>query len=173
MGLLTENASQYYAGEQTQVYNLAVPTTNILNWGGDTTLVATVSGVSNTNYAIYINNVLQIENTDYSLTATNQVTVSAALVTNDVIKLGLLDDALWANNGSYEYISLNDVINNFLVSPGTGGISTGSSNMCSLIPSVSAGSKRRKNFLRNLQFVNFVPFEVSAITSAFLPFLIN
>ena len=115
MGLLTENASQYYAGEQAQVYNAAVPTTNILTWTGDTTLVATVSGVSNTNYALYINNVLQIENTDYSLTATNEVTVSAALVTNDVIKLRILTDALWANYGGYEYTPLSEVINNFMM----------------------------------------------------------
>jgi len=115
MGLLTENASQYYAGEQAQVYNAAVPTTNILTWTGDTILVATISGVSNTNYAIYINNVLQVENTDYSLTAKNEVTVSAALVTNDVIKLRILTNALWANYGGYEYTPLSEIINNFMM----------------------------------------------------------
>ena len=113
IGLLTETASQYYAGEQTQIYNGGV--TNIVDWTGDVILVATVSGTSNTNYAVYINNVLQIENTDYSLTANNQVTVSAALVNGDVIKIRILAPALWNNYGSYEYTPLTEVINNFMM----------------------------------------------------------
>jgi len=120
IGLLTETASQYYAGEQTQVYD-AIAVNNVITWTGDTLLIATVSSTSITNYAIYINNVLQIENTDYSLTATNEVTVTAALVNNDVIKLRILVPALWNNYGSYEYTPLTEVINNFMMTyTGTG-----------------------------------------------------
>jgi len=36
-------------------------------------------------------------------------------VAGDVVVIELLDDAKWANYGSYEYIKIEDVINNFLV----------------------------------------------------------
>jgi len=118
MGLLTENASQYYAGEQAFIGDGADVD---FDWTGDTPLIATVSGVSNTNFAVYLDNILQIEGSlgvnDYYLSPTvdDQVIFNAAPALNVVVKIRLLDDALWANHGSYEYISLNDVINNFLV----------------------------------------------------------
>ena len=118
MGLLTENASQYYVGEQAFIGDGADVD---FDWTGDTPLIATVSGVSNTNFAVYLDNILQIEGSlgvnDYYLSPTvgDQVIFNAAPALNVVVKIRLLDDALWANHGSYEYISLNDVINNFLV----------------------------------------------------------
>lgn len=114
MGLLTENASQYYAGEQAFIGDGGTTT---FIWTGDTELIGTVSGVSNTNFAVYLDNVLQTETTNYSLSTTvkNQVDFVAPPALNVVVKIRILADALWANYGSYEYISLNDVINNFLV----------------------------------------------------------
>ena len=41
--------------------------------------------------------------------------IGTATVAGDVIVIELLDNAKWANNGGYEYISLTDVINNFMV----------------------------------------------------------
>jgi len=112
MALLTETNEQYYAGEQAFVGNGVI--VDFL-WTGDTTLIATVVSVSNTNYSVLVNNILQTEGVDYTLSATNNVqfAVAPALGLDVVIKL--LNPALWNNYGSYAYINLNDVINNFLV----------------------------------------------------------
>lgn len=114
MGLLTENASQYYAGEQAFIGNNVL--TNF-TWTGDVTLVATISGVSNTNYAVYLDNVLQVEGTNYSLSTTNenQVDFVVAPALNVVVKIRILVPALWDNYGSYEYVTIDDIVNNFLV----------------------------------------------------------
>lgn len=114
MGLLTENASQYYAGEQAFIGNNVL--TNF-TWTGDVKLVATVSGVSNTNYAVYLDNVLQVEGTNYSLSTTNenQVDFVVAPALNVVVKIRILVPALWDNYGSYEYVTIDDIVNNFLV----------------------------------------------------------
>ena len=114
MGLLTENASQYYAGEQAFIGNNVL--TNF-TWTGDVKLVATISGVSNTNYAVYLDNVLQVEGTNYSLSTTNenQVDFVVAPALNVVVKIRILVPALWDNYGSYEYVTIDDIVNNFLV----------------------------------------------------------
>ena len=70
MGLLTENASQYYAGEQAFIGDGGTTT---FIWTGDTELIGTVSGVSNTNFAVYLDNVLQTETTNYSLSTTVKI----------------------------------------------------------------------------------------------------
>ena len=114
MTLLTENASQYYAGEQAFIGDGG---TTSFTWTGDTKLIATVSGISNTNFAVYLDNVLQIETTDYSLSTTveNQIDFVAIPALNAVIKIRILADALWANYGEYSYISIENIVNNFLV----------------------------------------------------------
>jgi hypothetical protein len=105
MGLLTENNAQYYAGQQTFVQPNPV-TTQTFTWTGDTQLVATTI-TTNTNFAVYKNGVLL------------NVTVDYNVVGNAITRI--LEPALYENYGSYEYISLNDVINNFIVAyVGTG-----------------------------------------------------
>jgi len=113
MGLLTETNEQYYAGQQSFT---TTPAQVKFTWTGDTNLVATVTGVSYANFEVYKNSVLLTPTTEYTLSE-NQVTLVGAGVptTGDVVIIKLLTSTVWANNGSYSYISLKDVINNFMV----------------------------------------------------------
>jgi len=113
MALLTETNEQYYAGQQAYVGdNVKV---NFL-WTGDTTLVGTVSGISFTNFTVTLNNVLQVEGVDYTLSATaNTVQFTVAPALGLVVVIELVDDAKWANYGGYAYITIEEIVNNFLV----------------------------------------------------------
>jgi len=114
MGLLTETNEQYYAGHQTWTQPNPV-VTQTFTWTGDTSLIATTS-TSNTNFAVYKNNVLLTVTTEYTISGDSITLVGAGVsVPADVIQIRLLDPALWANYGSYSYITLTDVINNFMV----------------------------------------------------------
>lgn len=113
MGLLTETNEQYYAGQQSFT---TTPAQVKFTWTGDTNLVATVTGVSYANFEVYKNGVLLTPTTEYTLSK-NKVTLVGTGVptTGDVVIIKLLTSAVWANNGNYSYISLKDVINNFMV----------------------------------------------------------
>ena len=108
MALLTENAAQYYAGQQAFVATGVGLET--FTWTGDTTLVGTTP-TTNINFKVTIDNVLT---TSYTI-ANNTVTMTVGLGAGNVVVIQLLDDALWANYGSYEYIKMDDIVNNFLV----------------------------------------------------------
>ena len=45
----------------------------------------------------------------------NVVTVAAPLTLNHYLKIQMNEDTMWDMHGSYEYISIDDVINNFLI----------------------------------------------------------
>ncbi len=113
MGLLTETNEQYYAGQQSFI---TTPAQVKFTWTGDTNLVATVTGVSYANFEVYKNGVLLTPTTEYTL-SDNEVTLVGTGIptTGDVVIIKLLTSTVWANNGSYSYISLTDVINNFMV----------------------------------------------------------
>ena len=113
MGLLTETNEQYYAGQQSFT---TTPAQVKFTWTGDTNLVATVTSVSYANFEVYKNGVLLTPTTEYTLSE-NAVTLIGAAVptTGDTVVIKLLTSTVWANNGSYSYISLTDVINNFMV----------------------------------------------------------
>tara|TARA_R110002020_G_scaffold209105_2_gene415047 strand:+ start:701 stop:1837 length:1137 start_codon:yes stop_codon:yes gene_type:complete len=113
MGLLTETNEQYYAGQQAQVATGIASPNEVLNtWGGDTTLIDTTT-TTNTNFKIKLNNVV-LAATAYTM-ADNIVTMNTPTVGGDIVVIELLDDAKWANYGSYEYIKMEDVVNNFLL----------------------------------------------------------
>jgi len=95
MALLTQTNEQYYAGSQI----ITVPpasTQNTFIWTGGgnsgTNLIGTVAGVSNTNFELYIDNVLQTEGSGANIR-----------------------EGQWNNRNTYAYIKLVDVINNFMV----------------------------------------------------------
>ncbi len=112
MGLLTETNEQYYAGQQAQVATgIASPNEVLPTWGGDTTLIDTTT--TNTNFKVKLNNVV-LASTAYSM-VNNIVTMNTPTVGGDIIVIELLDDAKWANYGSYEYIKMEDIVNNFLL----------------------------------------------------------
>ena len=111
MGLLTETNQQYYAGQQVFTATGVASPNEKFTWTGDTVLLNTVAGVSNTNYSIFVNGVVAA-----STAVENVVTLSGVpTVGGETVTIQLTNAAMEANYGSYEYISMADVINNFLV----------------------------------------------------------
>ena len=123
MALLTQTNEQYYAG--SQVFTVpAASTQSVFVWTGGgqrgTDLIGTVAGVSNTNFEVYIDNVLKTEGAgagEYQLTSENTVTLGTAATAGQVVKILLknIRDGQWRNHNTYAYIKLVDVINNFMV----------------------------------------------------------
>ena len=102
MGLLTETNAQYYSGQQS--------------FTGDNTAVdfkcTFNTDLTSSNFIVRVNGIIV---TNYILQADNTVRFAVAPVINDVVIVELNRSAVENNYGSYEYISLNDVINNFIV----------------------------------------------------------
>ncbi len=123
MGLLTETNQQYYAGQQIIT---ATAGQAAFVWTGDTILVGTTS-TTNANVEVYVDTGAgyvqytevippsPIGAAQYSVGVNNNTISVAALGAGDKVKIQLTTLATQANYGSYEYISIADVINNFLV----------------------------------------------------------
>ena len=111
MGLITETNAQYYAGQQLFTQPNPV-VTQVFNWTGDTDLVVALAGVSNANFKVLKNNIELTFTTEYTVIGNSITLVGAGIsVPGDVIKIQLLQFAMDANHGSYEYERLNDIIN--------------------------------------------------------------
>ena len=115
MALLTQTNEQYYAS--SQVFTVpAASTQSVFVWTGGgqrgTDLIGTVAGVSNTNFEVYIDNVLQTEGS-----GAGKYELSTAATAGQVIKILLknIREGQWNNKNTYAYIKLVDVINNFMV----------------------------------------------------------
>ena len=108
-GLITETNAQYYAGQQAFTGD-AVNRVFICTFNTD--LVATVAGVSNTNFSVTVNGIIV---TNYTLSATNTITFDVAPINDAAVVVNLIETAKEGNYGGYQYTSLNDVINNFIV----------------------------------------------------------
>ena len=120
MGLLTETNAQYYSGQQSFTGVAGVNVDCTFN----TDLVGTISNASNINFDVYKDTgsglVLLTEGiaaAQFQLSATipNRVVLGTALAITDTLIVQLKQFAINNNYGSYEYISLHDVINNFIV----------------------------------------------------------
>ena len=120
MGLLTENNAQYYSGQQTfpNVTNVTNPT---FNCTFNTNVVSAFdsNGVqvsSASNYTIYINLVAVAENLSYvSDSYNNIITLRNGPYTTTSIYIELKQYSIEQNYGSYEYTTLDNIINNFTV----------------------------------------------------------
>ena len=128
MGLLTENNLQYYGGTQLFQQN-----NNTQNFAGtfDTALVFTTNDPTNTAYSL--NNCELYQSVDFGVTWTayntlinatytatfnslnNTITTGTAIANGTWFMIQLRQAAVDNNYGSYEYISINDVVNNYLV----------------------------------------------------------
>ena len=107
MGLITETNAQYYAGQQEfDITSTASGQTFTCTF--NTNLVDSPIA----NYTV-INNGTALTVGNYSV-LNNVVTVSVGLAVGELI-IKLNQNAINNNYGSYEYISLDDVINNFMV----------------------------------------------------------
>ena len=107
MGLITETNAQYYSGQQAfTTAGGAGPHTFTCTF--NTNLI----DLPVSNYTI-TNNGSPIGVADYSVSE-NIVTITSTLVVGNIV-VKLSQSAIENNYGSYEYISLNDIINNFIV----------------------------------------------------------
>ena len=107
MGLITETNAQYYSGQQAFTTAGGVgPHTFTCTF--NTSLI----DLPVSNYTI-TNNGSPIGVADYSVSENIIKITSTLVVGNIVVKLS--QSAIDNNYGSYEYISLNDIINNFIV----------------------------------------------------------
>jgi hypothetical protein len=107
MGLITETNAQYYAGQQAFTNSV---NTGPYTWTGDTNLILS----PNPNFKVLKNNNELILTTDYTVSG-NSVTLLVAPALTDVIVIQLLEQSIWNNYGSYAYVSLTDIVNNFMV----------------------------------------------------------
>ena len=120
MGLLTENNAQYYSGQQT-FPNITGITNPTFNCTFNTNVVSAFNSAgvqvsSASNYTIYINNVAVAENLSYvSDSDNNIITLRNGPYTTNSIYIELKQSSIEQNYGSYEYITLDNIINNFTV----------------------------------------------------------
>tara|TARA_Y100000389_G_scaffold203069_1_gene250325 strand:+ start:2450 stop:3604 length:1155 start_codon:yes stop_codon:yes gene_type:complete len=119
MGLITETNAQYYSGQQ--VFSALSAITNpTFTCTFNTKVISAYNSAgaqigSNSNYTIYLNNVAQAENLSYVSDALNNIITLRGAYTAANVYIKLKQPAIDNNYGSYEYISLTDVVNNFMV----------------------------------------------------------
>ena len=102
MGLLTETNAQYYAGQQG------------FTGDGITTTFSTTfnTDLTSTNFVVKVNGSIV---TNYTLSGLNTIVFVDPPSLNDKIIIELNQAAINNNYGNYTYISLDDIINNFIV----------------------------------------------------------
>jgi len=120
MGLITETNAQYYSGQQ--VFPAIVNQTNPkFTCTFNTAVVSAYDSSgnqigSNSNYTIYFDGVAQAEASSYiSDNINNVITLIGGPFTVTEVYVQLKTTAVESNYGSYEYISLTDIVNNFIV----------------------------------------------------------
>ncbi len=114
MGLITETNAHYYSGQQAHVALNSGSLTENVEWVGNTKLKPSIPGVQNTNYQVIYKEDELVENTDYTLND-SVVSINKNHVSGDIFIIQLLESAIENNYGGYAYISLGDLINNFIV----------------------------------------------------------
>ena len=116
MGLITETNYQYYEG--SQLYLGANTATQDLVWTANTVL-NDASTNKNANYVVETraagdNDFSLYPLANYSIVRKNVVQLTTAIPTDTEIKIRTIDPAKWDNYGSYEYVKLSEIINNFM-----------------------------------------------------------
>ena len=120
MGLLTENNAEYYNGQQT-FQGDAIVDKFTCTFNTDLTVD---TSTTNANFEASVLNIITnvttplVEATDYTLLPGNIVNLNGlygAPSVQEKLIITLTQPAINNNYGSYEYISLHDVINNFIV----------------------------------------------------------
>ena len=118
MGLINETNAQYYAGQQAfPDLNSTVDPTFVCTF--DTPIVSAFDSLGDqilpgSNYNIYVDGNIKNEDLSYVSNALpNTLTLRGTYTGNVYVEL--TTPAIENNYGSYEYISLKDVVNNFMV----------------------------------------------------------
>ena len=132
-GLIKQNNSEYYTGEFTQAGSGT--TTQTVNWPSSLTPLIWTSGSTQKsvdNYDIYIDNVLQFGQAPYNLSdvlnttlsntndpaTTAQIltlTTAQAIANASLITVKLKESSVWDNYKNYQYTTLKDIVNNFML----------------------------------------------------------
>ena len=126
-GLIQETNLQYYAGAQiiytpvaTDVYTFTFNT--VLSLGSATSFAPTDADFGLNNFRIFtspngISNFTEYTTTYVLLNNStgSRITLGNVQPIGTYIKVQLKEDAVQNNYGSYEYISINDIVNNFIV----------------------------------------------------------
>ena len=127
MGLITQTASEYYTG--SILIQGTAATAYTVTWPSDMPSLLFSAGQTVTaidNYEIYVNNILQ-DATDFAsqpvvtTTVTNGVQSQSVAFefnvapNNLVIKLALKPQERFDNQGTYQWVSLADLVHNFMV----------------------------------------------------------
>ena len=108
MALLEETNAQYYSGQQA-----FVAATTGVNQAFTCTFNTDLVESPIPNFTVEVNGTV-LPASNYAV-LNNVITVSSSLTINDDILVRLSQTAINQNYGSYAYITLNDVVNNFLV----------------------------------------------------------
>jgi len=128
MSLINQTNEEYYAGEkvfailtapQTVFTCTFEPDLNVTSSTENANFDVKVSTDLGVTWSTYVAGSINVVN-DNKLTPpfnTNIITLGVAIANSPttLVKIGLKAQVLWNNYGSYEYIKLNDVINNFLI----------------------------------------------------------
>ena len=128
MSLINQTNEEYYAGEKMFAVTAAPQTVFTCTFEPKLTIatatepanfgvqVSTDGGVT---FSDYIAGTISVVNDNTVKPPYNQQTVTLSVaVANSVttlVRVVLKAGALWSNYGSYEYVKLNDIVNNFLV----------------------------------------------------------
>ena len=121
MGLITESNEEYYSAEK--VYPISAGATQVeFKTTFNTELVLSSSSAPANFYlqestdggATWVDNTGTLTLSDSNKTVTTTVSIGSAL-SSVLARIILTIPAKWNNYGGYEYISLNEVINNFIV----------------------------------------------------------
>tara|TARA_R100001509_G_scaffold49017_1_gene26652 strand:- start:16767 stop:17951 length:1185 start_codon:yes stop_codon:yes gene_type:complete len=128
MGLITQTAAEYYTGSVLKQGNGTAAYT--IDWPSNMPSLLFSSGqtqTANNNFEIFVDNVLQIDSSFNNLpvltTAVNNgvqtqqvsFTLNNIVPSNKVIKLALKTQAIYDNKGTYQFVSLSDLVHNFMV----------------------------------------------------------
>ena len=136
MGLIKETAAEYYSGQADQWGDATV--SNVINW--PQSMVPLIWSVGETptsvnNFNVFIDNVAAniasnagnvLYNGTWTVTSTMDtgtgilqqvitLTTDVAVPATSNISIRLNDQTLWQSYGSYSYVSLSDVVNNFMI----------------------------------------------------------
>ena len=121
MALLTETNAQYYTGSQDFISIGQASIVSTL----DTPLNDAVTSIA--NYVVSVNTLgaptvfTDLLIGSYNVATDGKTVAIPPQVAGVTIRIQLNQEAIWNNYGSYSYVSLNDIINNFMIAyVGTG-----------------------------------------------------
>ena len=119
MGLITETNAQYYSGQQLfSALTAVVNPTFICTF--NTSVVSAYDNIGaqisqSSNYTIFLDGIAQAENLSYVSDTVNNIITLTGTYTATNVYVQLKQPAINSNYNSYAYISLKDIVNNFIV----------------------------------------------------------